>query len=157
MKKFCFRDVFLVLLYLIPKLSNFELLTPPHPLLVTVYVPGILQKSEKYKFRANHTNRMRKIKRNCYTIGTVNTKFVYFRVFVKCLAHKLLTKSVCGGVRSSKLDILGMRYNKKRKMIFYRFFIFIEIKYPMTYFKNRKFSKSHFFQKRSQFSKKYVF
>ena len=40
-------SVFLFLWYLIPKLSNVELLTPPHTLLVTVYVSGIFSKIRK--------------------------------------------------------------------------------------------------------------
>ena len=41
--------IFLFLWYLIPKMSNVELLTPPHTLLVTVYVSGIFPKIRKIK------------------------------------------------------------------------------------------------------------
>ena len=42
-----FFRFFLFLWYIIPKLSNAELLTPPHTLLVTVYVSGIFSKIRK--------------------------------------------------------------------------------------------------------------
>ena len=42
-------SVFLFLWYLIPKLSNVELLTPPHTLLVTVYASCIFSKIRKIK------------------------------------------------------------------------------------------------------------
>ena len=48
-KKF-FREnfrVFLFLWYIIPKMSNAELLTPPHTLLVMIYVSGIFSKIRK--------------------------------------------------------------------------------------------------------------
>ena len=44
-----FFKVFLFLWYLIPKLSNVELLTPQHTLLVAVYVSGIFSKIRKIK------------------------------------------------------------------------------------------------------------
>ena len=60
-----------------------------------------------------------------------------------------MTKSVCGGVRNSTLDSLGMRYHKKRKNVnFHEKSSFFLKKNPMTFFKKKwKFSISHFFRK----------
>ena len=58
-----------------------------------------------------------------------------------------MTKSGCGGVRSSKLDSLGMRYNKTRK---HKNFIEKSVllkKSDNIFQKHWKFSKSHFFSK----------
>ena len=65
-----------------------------------------------------------------------------------------MTKSVCGGVRSSALDSLGMIYHKKRKKRKFsrkHFFFMKKIRWHVS--KKWKFSKSHFFR-RSQFSRK---
>ena len=79
-----------------------------------------------------------------------------------------MTKSVCGGVRSSTLDSLGIRYHKKRKMkIFTKNTFFLEKKsddifQKMKIFKKSLFSKRWFFLenwllRKSDFLKFYVF
>ena len=74
-----------------------------------------------------------------------------------------MTKSVCGGVRSSTLDSLGTRYHKKRKIkIFTKKRFFLEKKTDDIFQKNENFQKVTFFEEvnfrgKSLFRKKWLF
>ena len=63
-----------------------------------------------------------------------------------------MTRSVCGGVRSSTLDSLGMKYHKKNEnmKIFTKTLFFLK-KNPMTFFKNMFFPKIMIFLQKVTF------